>query len=136
MWACQKALHAISGMTALKQSQLVVQTRRGRRSVTVVMVLECGIADPPPPCHQLLNFQDDPSCVPLLKQPRAARSVNKLSAASVPIGRRLLVRTNNHVMTNESSPAVDAGRQLVMSVSYRRLACLKSHTPSPLAAPA
>lgn len=56
MWACQKALHAISGMTALKQSQLVVQTRRGRRSVTVVMVLECGIADPPPPVSPTFEF--------------------------------------------------------------------------------
>lgn len=75
-------------------------------------------------------------CVPFLKEPRAARLVDKLNGGSVPTGRRLLVRTNNHVMTNESSPAVDAGRELVMSVSYRQLACLKSQTPSPLAAPA
>lgn len=110
MWACQEALHAIWEMTALKQSQLMVKTRRGQRSVTLVTVLECGIADTPPnppTCHQLLNFQDDPSCpvymfhkcVSLLKEPRAARLVNKLNAGSVPIGRRLLVRTNNHVMT-------------------------------------
>lgn len=67
---------------------------------------------------------------------KGARLVNKLNAGSVPVGRRVLVRINNHVMTNESSPAVDAGGELVMSVSYRRLACLKSHTPSPLAIPA
>lgn len=36
MWACQKALHAISEMTALNQSQLIVKTRRGQAAVVYV----------------------------------------------------------------------------------------------------
>lgn len=85
MWACQKALHAISEMTALKQSQLMVKTRRGQRSAVGVVLLECGIAAP----HtQVTNFGIPKTirlvvstvsmfhkCVLLLKE--AARLVNK-----------------------------------------------------------
>lgn len=48
MWACQKALHAISEMTASNQSQLIVETRRGQVSVTLLAVVHvASVAETP-----------------------------------------------------------------------------------------